>query len=114
MYAQIEKELLAFVFRYTHFHQYLYGKYVEVESDHRSHEIIFKKPLCDIPLRLQHMRLHLQEYDIEIKYKPGEDLLLADTLSRNCIYPDDNILEKETEAQLGMIISNLPVKNRKI
>ena len=42
------------------------------------------------------MRLHLQKYDIEIKYKPGKVLLLADILSRICINTDHNILEKET------------------
>ena len=33
-YAQIEKELLAVVFAFTKFHQYVYSKYVIVESDH--------------------------------------------------------------------------------
>ena len=34
-YAQIEKELLAVVFAFTRFHQYVYGKEVEVESDQK-------------------------------------------------------------------------------
>ena len=33
-YVQIEKELLAVVFSFTRFHQYVYGKEVKVESDH--------------------------------------------------------------------------------
>ena len=32
-YTQIEKELLAVVFAFTRFHQYVYGKEVKVESD---------------------------------------------------------------------------------
>lgn len=35
-YAQIEKELLAIVFGFTKFHQYLYGQKVKVETDHQS------------------------------------------------------------------------------
>ena len=44
-YAQIEKELLAVVFAFTRFHQYVYGKEVKVESDHKPLESITKKPL---------------------------------------------------------------------
>ena len=42
-YAQIEKETLAIVFGCERFHQYLYGKEVEIESDHKPLEAIFTK-----------------------------------------------------------------------
>lgn len=42
-YAQIEKEMLAVVFGCEKFHQYLYGRHVCVESDHKPLEVIFKK-----------------------------------------------------------------------
>lgn len=111
VYAQIEKEMLAIVFGCTRFHQYIYGKRVQVESDHRPLETIFKKSLCDVPLRLQRMRLHLQKYDIDVKYRPGKELLIADALSRNYIKSNDDIKEKEIEAQVGMIIESIPVKS---
>jgi len=41
-YAQIEKELPAVVFTFTRFHQYVYGKEVKVESDHKPPESITK------------------------------------------------------------------------
>jgi hypothetical protein len=44
-YEQIEKELLAVVFACERFHQYIYGKTVEVHSDHKPLENILKKPL---------------------------------------------------------------------
>ena len=50
---QIEKELLAIVFAAERFHQYIYGKEVEVESDRKPLEAILKKPI---------KRLHLLEY----------------------------------------------------
>ena len=39
-YAMIEKELLAVVFGCERFHQYIYGKEILVESDHKSLENI--------------------------------------------------------------------------
>lgn len=34
-YAQIENELLAIVFGFKRFHQYVYGKTIVIKSDHR-------------------------------------------------------------------------------
>ena len=60
-YAQIEKELLAVVFAFTKFHQYVYSKVVIVESDHKPLEAILKKSLAAAPPRLQRMLLQLQK-----------------------------------------------------
>ena len=82
-YAQIEKELLAILFACTHFDIYLYGReLVTVETDHKPLESIFLKPLNEAPLRLQRMLLRLQRYSLRVKYKKGDQLFLADTLSR--------------------------------
>ena len=48
-YAQIEKELLAVVFACKRSHQYVYGKHITIESDHKPLEAIFKKPLSQAP-----------------------------------------------------------------
>ena len=34
-YASIEQEMLAVVFACQRFHQYIYGKKVQIESDHK-------------------------------------------------------------------------------
>ena len=47
--AQIEKELLAILFGCEKFHEYLYGRKVIVESDHKPLEAITKKPLASAP-----------------------------------------------------------------
>ena len=52
-YAQIEKELLAIVYGCTKFHQYVYGKKVKVQTDHKPLEALFKKTLFPAPQRLQ-------------------------------------------------------------
>ena len=81
-YCQIEKELLAVVFAMHPFDQYVYGRHVSRESDHQPLQILAKKPLKDVPRRLQHMLLELQRYDFTITYKKGELLFIADALSR--------------------------------
>ena len=52
-YAQIEKELLAVVFGMEHFRQFMYGRKVYVESDHKPLEMIFTKALHKAPKCLQ-------------------------------------------------------------
>ena len=81
-YAQIEKELLAIVFACERFDQYVYGRLVAVESDHKQLKSIAKKRMEDVPKRLQRMLIRLQRYDLQITYKKGTELYIADTLSR--------------------------------
>ena len=81
-YANIEWELLAIVFGCEKFHTYLYGRSFVVESDHKLLEMICLKNLISAPVRLQRMLLRLQQYDMVITYRPGKEMLLADTLSR--------------------------------
>lgn len=76
-YAQLEKELLAVVFAMSKFSKYIYGKTVIVQSDLKPLEAIFTKPLCKAPARLQKMLLQLQRYDLNVKYTPGKDVLIA-------------------------------------
>ncbi len=39
------------------------------------------KPLHQAPARLQRFLLQLQKYDLQVIYKPGKYLYIADTLS---------------------------------
>ena len=84
-YAQIEKELLAVVFALDKFDQYVYGWQVIVETDHKPLLPIMKKAILQAPKRLQRMLLQLQRYDINLIYRKGTDMLVADTLSRAAI-----------------------------
>ena len=67
-YAVIEQEMLAVVFGCQKFHQYIYGKKVKIESDHKPLESIMKKPLQNTPPSLQRMLLSLQKYDTDLVY----------------------------------------------
>ena len=81
-YAQIEKEMLAIVFSLERFNQYTFGRHVHIESDHKPLEMILQKPLARAPRRLQLMMMRLQKYDFTVHYECGENMHLADMLSR--------------------------------
>ena len=82
-YAQIEKELLAIVFACERFDAYIYGRdVVHVESDHQPLETITQKPLHNAPKWLQRMLLQLEKYSLDVQYKKGKHMLLANTLSQ--------------------------------
>ena len=78
-YAIIEQKMLAVVFARQRFHQYIYGKKVQIESDHKPLESIMKKAMQNTPPQLQRMLVTLQKYDIELKYIAGKDNILANT-----------------------------------
>lgn len=109
-YAQIEKELLAIVFGCDKFHDYIYGRTVVVETDHKPLEQIFQKPLHQSPLRLQKMLLKLQKYSLKVIYKKGSELYLADQLSRAYI-PEEPKDALEEELEINVV---LPVSDEKL
>ena len=76
-------ELLAVVFGMERFHTYVYAQQdVTVETDHKPLISISKKALSSAPKRLQRLLLRLQRYTFSLVYRPGSELVLADTLSR--------------------------------
>ena len=103
-YAQIENEMLAIVFGCHKFHDYIYGlPHISIETDH--------KPLA-APARLQRMIMSIQRYAIQVSYKPGKELLVADTLSRSPL-PDlaDELEYQEYDIN---ILHTLPITEAKL
>ena len=78
------------MFALQKFDQYVYGRSVTVQSDHKSPVAISNKPLQSAPKRLQGMLLKMQKYDATILYKPGPEMYLADTLSRAFLPTTEN------------------------
>ena len=98
-YSQIEKELLTLVFGLEHNHYYTYGRRVTLWTDHKPLVSIASKPLVSAPKRLQRLMLRLQHYDVKIRYKPGKEMFVADTLSRAYISDhQQSDVEKEVES----------------
>ena len=110
-YATIEKEMLAVVFSFDHFHQYTFGRHTVVISDHKPLEMITKKPLSKAPKRLQGMLLTLQKYSYEIKHSPGKTMVLADTLSR--AFPPNTSQESMHFEEINMV-SFLPIRDERL
>ena len=65
-YSQIEKETLAVVFECEKFHQYVYGRVVEVENRPQPLQSIINKPLQQAPTRLQRFLLQPLKYDLQV------------------------------------------------
>ena len=102
-YAQIEKEMPAIVFGMERFESYLYGRNVKVESDHKPLESILKKSLLSAPKRLQRMMmLRLQKSELEVVYKKGPIMFMADTLSRATLRQPNAEGPGETEEVMNM------------
>ena len=71
-YAQIEKEMLAILFGCKHFHHYIYGREICVQTDHKPLVSIMQKSILNAPARLQRMILQLQRYNFKLVHVPGK------------------------------------------
>lgn len=112
-YAQIEKEMLAIVFAIQKFHFYIYGLKVKVNTDHKPLESIFRKDLSCISPRLQRMRLRILNYDLEVTYKPGKYLYIADTLSRAFLSEKGLKSDEEFNFAVHAVVKNIPMSETK-
>ena len=79
-----------------------------MESDHRPLQHIHKKNLMQAPPRLQRILLRLQAYDIEIRYKPGKEMVVADALSR--LSPVEKHEIPEMKVRIHHVVSVTPTK----
>ena len=104
--------MLAVVFGCTKFHNYIYGmSNVEVESDHKPLEAILRKPLHQAPLRLQKMILTIQKYSVNVTYRSGKQLILADMLSRAYLPEYSEPIEEKFDFNVSQ---TLPVSDTKL
>ncbi|KAH0681196.1 hypothetical protein KY284_022281 [Solanum tuberosum] len=79
-YPTHDLELAAVVFALKIWRHYLYGVHVDIYTDHKSLQYIFKQK--DLNLRQRRWLELLKHYDIDILYHPGKANIVADALSR--------------------------------
>ena len=105
-YEQIEKECLAIVFSLERFRQYTFGRKTIVSTDHKPLETIVKKPLCKAPKRIQGMLFRLLQYDIVVNYTKGNEMHIADTLSRAYLADGEDSCEQFSQINA---VEHLPI-----
>lgn len=83
---------------------------MNVESDHKPKETVFKKSLQKAPPRLQSMLMHLQPCDVlQVTYKLGKELNIADTLSRAYLKEQSEQLRR-----VHQLTAHLPTTEEKL
>ena len=83
-YSNIERECLGVQYGLEKFEYYLMGRHTLLGTDHAPPADI-QKNIAEAPARLQRMLLRCLKFDVEIVYKPGPTIPVADALSRVCV-----------------------------
>ncbi|XP_072152686.1 uncharacterized protein [Bemisia tabaci] len=79
-YSALELETLGILFAVKSFRAYLYGRRFILYTDHRP--LVWLFSMKEPNSKIIRWRLQLEEYDFEIRYKPGRLNINADALSR--------------------------------
>ena len=111
-YSNIERECLAVLFDLKKFEYYLLGRKVLVETHHSPLEQIFKKNLSEVPSRLQRFILRCLKFDIQVQYKPGRTIPVADALSRVCFKPSERKITLKHTTSSKSYTSNTTTRTR--
>ena len=111
-YAQIEKEALALTWAVEKFSEYVLGKGIHLETDHKPLiPLLGQKSLDLLPPRVLRFRLRLMRFQYTIHHVPGKSLYTADTLSRaplSDITDESSCNYSETEQFVQTITAGLP------
>ena len=79
-YSTIEKELLAIDWACKYFRPYLFGRKFTLYTDHKP--LTYAVNLKDAHGKIARWILRLEDYDYDIKHRPGKQNIVADGLSR--------------------------------
>ena len=112
-YAINELELLAVVWRLEYFRLYIYGKPIELLTDHQALEPLNKRNRSNktYSARLTRWLDRLAHFDIQIKHVAGKLLKLTNYLSRNPISKPEPIESYDEEYVINCIIPLLEFIN---
>ena len=117
-YSQIEKEALALVWACDKFSDYILGKDIQLETDHKPLVPLLGKTNLDcLPPRVLRFRLRLMRFSYTISHVPGKHLYTADTLSRAPVSVPETTHELEnnyTECFVNNIVSSLPASSDRL
>ena len=117
-YAQIEKEALATTWACEKFANFIVGKRVQIETDHKPLvPLLGNKQLDSLPPCILRFRLRLDRFTYDIKHVPGKEMYTADTLSRapipSQISEDSATLQELAELCAMTTVSHLPASSQR-
>ena len=81
-YSNIGREALAIVNGVTKLDTCLFGKPFVIITHYKPLFMIRSKPLNSAPPRLQRLLVKIQGYDFQLVHRPGNQMIIADVLSR--------------------------------
>ena len=112
-YALNELELLAVVWGLENFRLYIYGKPIELLTDHQALEPLIKRNRSNktYSARLTRWLDRLAHFDINIKHIAGKHLMLTDYLSKNPVAKPVPIENYDGEYVINCIIPLLEFIN---
>ena len=118
-YSQIEKECLAFTLMCERSSDYILGKPLIGETDHKLLvPLLMKYALEQVPPRIQRFRMRLMRFNIqEMNHVPGKEMYMSDMLSRQL--PAESAGKSMVDDEdmvhfLESIIDSLPVSDVKV
>ena len=106
-YAQIEKEALAVTWACERSSNYIIGKAITVETDHKPLVPLLTNHTIDkLPPRLQRCKMRLMRFNIkDVRHIPGKLHYTADTLSRKI--PEGTVQQTVDEDKMNAYVSSV-------
>lgn len=101
--------MLAIVCGCEKFDQFVYGRKVTVETDHKPLVSIALKPIHNSPKRLQWMLLRLQRYDLNVTYKRGSEMYPAQSVPLSS--PQSEFCHS---VEVVYLTEHLPISSRRL
>ena len=108
-YSQIEKEALALVWACEKFEDYVLGKMIQLETDHKPLVPLLGTTHLDcLPPRILRCHLRLMRFGYTICHVPGKELYTVDALSRAPLPASGDAQTENSEQFVSTVVSALP------